>query len=72
MDNLKINTKPELELEHKLNPGDLPPGSYIIKDGKILPNLEDEAMLSRSKKNVTPPTDEKEIKKTELNNGPIH
>ena len=49
MDNLKINTKPELELEHKINLGDLPPGSYIIKDGKLLPNLNDEAMLQRSK-----------------------
>jgi len=44
-----INTKPELEI----NFSDLPPGSYIVKDGKLLPNLNDEAMLERSKKDVT-------------------
>lgn len=36
-------TKPELGI----NFNDLPPGSYIIKDGKLLPNLNDEAMKKR-------------------------
>ena len=40
-----INTKPELEI----NFSDLPPGSYIVKDGKLLPNLNDEAMAQRAK-----------------------
>lgn len=70
MDNLKLNTKPELNI----NFSDLPPGSYIVKDGKLLPNMEDEAMAERGKKNVTLSEvegsgldilspDEKEIKK---------
>lgn len=46
-------TKPELGI----NFSDLPPGSYIVKDGKLLPNLNDEAMALRAKskaqKNVT-------------------
>ena len=39
-----LNTKPELGI----NFNDLPAGSYIIKDGKLLPNLDDAAMLERS------------------------
>lgn len=40
-----LNTKPELGI----NFSDLPPGSYIIKDGKLLPNLDDPAMKERQK-----------------------
>ncbi|MBK8609070.1 MAG: hypothetical protein IPL84_03785 [Chitinophagaceae bacterium] len=45
MMNERLNTKPELKVDFS-NPL---PGSYIIKDGKLLPNLDDEAMLQRSK-----------------------
>lgn len=27
----------------------IPPGSYIIKDGKLIPNLKDKAMRDREK-----------------------
>ena len=40
-----LNTKPQLGI----NFNDLPAGSFIIKDGKLLPNLDDEAMLQRAK-----------------------
>lgn len=60
-------TKPELGI----NFADLPPGSYVVKDGKLLPNLNDEAMKLRVEKQKTQDektsTDKKEIKKlTEL------
>lgn len=41
----KINTKPELNINYS----NLLPGSYVIRDGKLEPNLNDEAMLERSK-----------------------
>jgi hypothetical protein len=44
-----INTKPELNINYN----DLPPGSYIIKDGKLLPNLNDSAMKERNEKRET-------------------
>lgn len=44
-----INTKPELGI----NFSNLPPGSYIIKDGKLLPNLDDSAMKERNEKRET-------------------
>ena len=53
-----LNTKPELGI----NFNDLPPGSYIIRDGKLLPNPDDEAMKKRSPDN----TDDEEIKKEKL------
>jgi len=39
-----MNERPELGI----NFNDLPAGSFIIKDGKLLPNLDDSAMAERN------------------------
>ena len=57
-----INTKPELGI----NFSDLPPGSYLIKDGKIIPNLDDEAMAQRVKSKSQSDENEKEEIKKEI------
>lgn len=62
MDNLKLNTKPELNI----NFNDLPPGSYVIKDGKLLPNPNDEAMMARMKKDDKGNVIFNDVKKAEV------
>lgn len=46
MDEQKLNTKPDI---HTLTSGNPLPGSYVIRDGKVMPNLNDEAMANRNK-----------------------
>lgn len=42
---MNIQNKPEPNISFS----DLPPGSYVVKDGKLLPNPNDEAMVERLK-----------------------
>lgn len=39
-------TRPDLEVNVQM------PGAYIIRDGKAVPDLSDEAMMEREKRNV--------------------
>ena len=46
-DKTTTDVKPEKEISQKQK-NEMPAGSYIIVDGKLVPNLDDEAMKKRN------------------------
>lgn len=46
LDQTFISSRPDLEVNIQM------PGAYIIRDGKAVPDLNDEAMMEREKRNV--------------------